>query len=145
MLYKQYATQSSIAWCSCAACLLGLRRASAREGTSTHHVGGSTTPSISSGLRCRHCRRCPYNLVGQPWQPSWRRMRPTARVGSCDPPDCVPSLAPGSYNPPGCVSTPSCVHVGGAPPICDPPSSSCGGTPCKKSNMSKLKSSNPPA
>jgi hypothetical protein len=58
---------------------------------------------------------------------------------------CAPPLAPGSCDPPGFVPATSCVYVSGAPPSCDPLSSSCGGTLCKKSNVSKLKSSNPPA
>jgi hypothetical protein len=81
---------------------------------------------------------------------------PPLAPGSCEPPVDVPPLAPGSYEaqgcaspvapgnwePPDCVPSPSRVHVGGAPPSCDPASSSCGCKPCNQSK-SRAKSSKP--
>jgi hypothetical protein len=99
-----------------------------------------STPSISSQL-CVAIAAAATSW-DDPGNPPGDGCAPPLAPGSCDPPGCVPLVAPGSCEPPGCVPAPSCVHVGGAPPSYDPPSSSCGGKPCKKSK-SKSKSSNP--
>jgi hypothetical protein len=121
------------------------------------------TPSITSRLRCRHRRRRPCNLVGRPWLPSasawqlrasWRQLCPTAsawqlraswptaRAWQLRALGCAPPVARGSWEPPGCVPAPSEVHVGGAPPSCDPASSSGNCKPCNQSK-STTKSSKP--